>query len=185
MEALSGGFADPAPDAAFAFRGIMNAMARPGRIEAIRGADGPAPLSRAAATVLMTLCDPETNLYLAPSCDVREVREWISFHIGAPIGSARQAGFALGRWDELLPLEQFWIGTPEYPDQSATLIVEVDALTEMGATLRGPGIETEARLSLPDIALLQGNHRQFPLGLDFIFTAGDRVAALPRSTQVS
>ncbi|MEJ6404280.1 phosphonate C-P lyase system protein PhnH [Yoonia sp. 2307UL14-13] len=185
MEVLSGGFADPAPDAAFAFRGIMNAMARPGRIETIVGAEGPAPLSRAAATVLMTLCDPDTALYLAPSCDSLAVREWIGFHTGAPVGPTSAAHFAVGRWHELQPLERFRTGTLEYPDRSATLIAEMDVLASEGATLRGPGIEIEARLSLPDLDAFQRNHGQFPLGLDFIFTAGDRIAALPRSTQVS
>lgn len=58
--------------------------------------------------------------------------------------------FALGSWAALAPQTDFAIGTPEYPDRSATLIVEVDALTTESARLTGPGIESEAHLSLPE-----------------------------------
>ncbi|MDE3239589.1 MAG: phosphonate C-P lyase system protein PhnH, partial [Paracoccaceae bacterium] len=62
MEALSlqGGFTDPAHESARAFRAILNALARPGRIEAVTGAQPPAPLSVAAGVVLLTLADPTT-----------------------------------------------------------------------------------------------------------------------------
>jgi alpha-D-ribose 1-methylphosphonate 5-triphosphate synthase subunit PhnH len=179
------GFAAPSTDAALAFRAIMTAMARPGRIERMPCVCGPTPLSPAAATVLLTLCDPETRLYLAPGFDTDDLRGWIAFHIGAPLSDPAGADFALGDWHELQPIDRFRRGVPDYPDRSATLIVEAEALDNTGATLSGPGIATTAHLSLPEIAAFQANARQFPLGLDFFFTAGDRVAALPRSTAVS
>ena len=76
------------------------------------------------------------------------------------------------------------VGTPEYPDRSATLIVEMERLQASGARLSGPGIKAAAALSLPEITEFQANARHFPLGLDFLFTCGDRLAALPRSTRV-
>lgn len=183
--ALTGGFADPAPQAAYAFRAVMSAMARPGLIETVRGAEPPAPLSQAAGIVLLTLCDPETPVYLAPSLDLPALRQWIGFHTGAPVVEAGACSFAFGAWDELLPLARFRQGTAEYPDRSATLIVETPQLETKGATLRGPGIRDTASLSLPETAAFQRNARAFPLGLDFIFTCGDRLAALPRSTEVA
>ncbi len=92
--------------------------------------------------------------------------------------------FAVGRWEVLLPLSAYPIGTSAYPDRSATLIVERDTLAATGATLTGPGIKDSANLSLPETDAFQANHAQFPLGLDFIFTSGDRLAALPRTTEV-
>ena len=77
------------------------------------------------------------------------------------------------------------IGTSEYPDRSATLIVESADLSATGATLTGPGIKTMAGLSLPEVEAFRFNRGLFPLGMDFIFTCGDRVAALPRTTEVS
>ncbi|MEZ5722454.1 MAG: phosphonate C-P lyase system protein PhnH [Paracoccaceae bacterium] len=92
--------------------------------------------------------------------------------------------FALGRWEALAPLDRFAIGTPDYPDRSATLIVETDALVAVGARLSGPGIETDARLGLPEVAAFRSNRALFPLGLDFYLTAGDRVAGVPRTSVV-
>ncbi|MEH6647212.1 phosphonate C-P lyase system protein PhnH [Sulfitobacter sp.] len=180
---LEGGFADKSIDAAHAFRAVMTAMARPGEILDVTGAQPPAPLSVAAGVVLLTLCDPETPVYLATSHDTEVVREWVTFHTGAPFAAAQDAVFALGTWSTL-PLPEFSRGTAEYPDRSATLIVETDELNNKGAVLRGPGIEDQAELSLPETQTFQDNARLFPLGLDFIFTSGARLASLPRSTKV-
>ena len=98
---LEGGFSDPAPQAATAFRAIMSAMARPGRIETITGATPPAPLSPAAGAVLLTLCDADTPVHLAGDADCAAVRDWIRFHLGAPLTSPEEAMFAVGRWDAL------------------------------------------------------------------------------------
>jgi alpha-D-ribose 1-methylphosphonate 5-triphosphate synthase subunit PhnH len=59
------------------------------------------------------------------------------------------------------------------------------ALSATGARLTGPGIETEAYLSLSETAAFTANRAQFPLGFDCFFTSGDRVAGLPRSTRVT
>ncbi|MFU8825518.1 phosphonate C-P lyase system protein PhnH, partial [Yoonia sp.] len=67
---------------------------------------------------------------------------------------------------------------------STTLIVEMAALTQTGARLTGPGIETTAALSLPESTTFQRNAALYPLGLDFLFTSGDHLAALPRTTRV-
>lgn len=183
-EALTGGFGDAPVDAARAFRGAMNAMARPGRIEELAGAVPPAPLSVAAGVLVLTLCDAETPVYLAGDHDAPTVREWITFHTGAPFAGPEEAMFALGTWAALGPLGAYPIGTPEYPDRSTTLIVEAPELVADGAVLRGPGIRDTARLRLPEVAAFQRNAMAFPLGLDFFFTCGTRVAALPRTTKV-
>ena len=181
---LDGGFADPAIEAATAFRAVMEAIARPGRIETLAGATPPAPLSPAAGAVVLTLCDTDTPLFLAGELDCPAVRDWLAFHTGAPLTGASDCTFALGHWDDLLPLSQFPCGTAEYPDRSATLIVELPELSAQGATLRGPGIQDTATLSLPDGDAFRQNAARFPLGLDFMFTSGQALAALPRSTEV-
>ncbi|MBY5934702.1 phosphonate C-P lyase system protein PhnH [Tateyamaria omphalii] len=180
---LSGGFADPPQQSAVAFRGIMQAMARPGTICDVSGAVAPAPLSVAAGTALLTLCDPDTGVHLAGVCDTREVRDWITFQTGAPFVAAEVADFVVGRWDDI-PLSALKIGTPEYPDRSATVVVEMPDLRAECATLTGPGIKERAALNLPNVAAFQRNAALFPLGLDFIFTYGAQMAALPRSTKV-
>ena len=181
--ALEGGFKSAPTDAAHAFRSIMTAMARPGDISEVTGAKPPAPMSVAAGVTLLTLCDPDTPIYLAGAFDAPEIREWITFHTGAPLVEAKDAMFAVGAWQDLT-LSDFSIGTAEYPDRSATLIVEVPTLENDGATLAGPGIKDTAQLSVPDTNAFKENRLNFPLGLDFIFTCGARLAGLPRSTRV-
>lgn len=184
-ETLSGGFAAPAIQSAHAFRSVMEAMARPGTIQTITGAEPPAPLSRAAGAVLLTLCDTETPVHLAGDADCDAVRAWLAFHTGAPVTGPSHCMFAVGTWEALSPVSAYPIGTSEYPDRSATLIVECDMLAPSGATLKGPGIKDSVALSLPDSAVFQSNRALFPLGLDFVFTCGDRLAALTRTTEVS
>ncbi len=183
-DALSGGFADPPIDAARAFRACLDVMARPGRIAELGGAVPPAPLSVAAGTLALTLLDGTTPVHLVGAHDTAAVREWITFHIGAPFAGAAEAAFAIGTWDALTPVDRFAIGTPEYPDRACTLIVECDALEPRGARLTGPGIKDEAHLSLPEGEAFRANRALFPLGFDAFLTAGTRIAGLPRSTTV-
>jgi alpha-D-ribose 1-methylphosphonate 5-triphosphate synthase subunit PhnH len=182
--ALSGGFADTPVQSARAFRQILEAMARPGTICQVSGATPPAPLSVAAGVVLLTLVDPTTKLHLAGAADCADVRDWVAFHLGAPLVAAEAADFALGTWEALHPVSRFRIGQPDYPDRSATLIVEMDRLVNHGPALAGPGIELVTWLNLPETAAFRANRALFPLGFDTILTAGDRLAGLPRSTRV-
>ena len=185
VQVLEGAFANAPIENAVAFRAAMNALARPGQIETISGAKPPAPLSVAAGSLILMLCDAETPVSLSGSFDTAMIRDWIIFHTGAPIVSPDEAVFAIGKWKSLLPLSQFAIGTAQYPDRSATLIVECDELSSQGETLTGPGIKATAQLSLPDTQTFQHNAKLFPLGLDFFFTSGSQVAALPRTTKVN
>lgn len=183
-DALSGGFSDAPIQSARAFRAVLEVMARPGRIETLTGAQPPAPLSIAAGVALLTLADGTTPVHLAGAADCEPVRDWIAFHIGAPLTGPDKADFALGRWSNLMPITRFRIGQPDYPDRSATLIVEVDDLAPTGHRLTGPGIADHAHLSLPDTRAFQDNRALFPLGFDTLLTCGPRIAALPRSTKV-
>ncbi len=183
-EALTGGFDAPPLQSARAFRAILEAMARPGTIHTVQGANPPAPLPVATGVALLTLADGTTPLHLAGAADCAAVRDWVAFHIGAPLVGPAEADFAVGTWAALQPVARFRIGQPDYPDRSATLIAEVDRLTGHGACLTGPGIETATWLSLPETAAFRANRALFPLGFDCLFTFGNRLAGLPRSTRV-
>ena len=177
---LTGGFTNAPHQSAFAFRAALNVLSRPGMIETVTGAAPPAPLSVAAGVLILTVCDRTTPLHLAGGYDCALVRDWVTFHTGAPLVGAEEASFAIGQWQDLA-VDRFAIGTAEYPDRAATLIVEMPSLTATGARLTGPGIEVCAHLTLPSGFR---NRANFPLGLDCFFTCGDRVAALPRSTKI-
>jgi len=183
-EALLGGF-DSAPIASSrVFRAALEGMARPGTIGTVEGAAPPALVSVAAGALILTLCDGTTPLHLGASLDFQVVRDWITFHTGAPLVSAEAAQFALGTWADLQPVTRFAVGLPDYPDRSATLIVAMPHLTAAGPRLTGPGIATDAHLTLPETAAFQANRMLFPLGFDTFLTCGNRLAGLPRTTHV-
>lgn len=192
MADLAPGFDNPPIDAARAFRAILESMARPGRINVLEtGLDTPAPLLQTTAAVLLTLVDYDTPLWLSPDLRRPEVEAYLRFHCGAPIVEAPgDAAFAVIAADELSPLGRFNAGTPEYPDRSATLILQVDALDSGGGlTLTGPGIDGEHHFAAPPLdgafwRAVQANNERYPLGLDFILAAPEAVAAIPRSTRV-
>ncbi|MCB4824291.1 phosphonate C-P lyase system protein PhnH [Roseicella aerolata] len=185
---LTPGFAEPVLDAQRCFRAVLEAMARPGRVQALPALpEAPAPLAPAAAAVLLTLADADTPVWL----DAGEAAAaWLRFHAGCPIAaSAAEATFALagGVPPALRDLSQ---GTEEEPHRSATLLVQVAALAEGGGwRLTGPGIEREHRLLAAGLpagfeAEWAANHARFPRGVDVILCAGDRLAALPRTTRL-
>ena len=182
---LEGGFASASEDSARIFRSALNAMARPGQIEAVSGIAPPSPLSAAAGALLLTLADHETPVFLAGAYDCAGLREWLAFHTGASFVGRTEAAFAVGTWSDLAPIDAYRTGTAEYPDRAVTLIVEMDELSASGALLQGPGIESHASLNLPDTDVLEFNAARFPLGIDMFLVAGGNMAAVPRSTRLA
>ncbi|WP_342773047.1 phosphonate C-P lyase system protein PhnH [Pararhodobacter zhoushanensis] len=183
-EAMTGSFTDAPVQAAHGFRAVLRALSQPGEIVTLSGATPPAPMSPAAGVVALVLLDGTTPVHLAGAHDCPALRDWITFQTGAPLVAAEAAMFAIGTWQALTPVTRFAIGTPEYPDRAATLIVESDHLTAEGTTLRGPGIDGSAQLSLPETGAFRANRALFPLGFDTLFCCGDQLAGLPRSTIV-
>jgi len=198
--AMVQGFADPPLDAQSVFRILLDAMAHPGRIRSVATdkADvamprAPGELDQAAFVLALTLIDFETPVSLdAKLAADQPVVDALRFHCGCPIiDDPARADFALiGDALEAPGLSAFHQGTPEYPDRATTVVMQVQSLDDTsGVRLTGPGIQTEARLAItggPPKFWPQwsANHQQFPLGVDLLVTAGDRIAALPRSIQV-
>ncbi len=180
---LEGGFTDAPIEAAHAFRAALGAMSHPGRAFALTGAQAPAPLSLAAGVLILTLVDGTTPVHLAGGHDVDALRDWIRFHTGAALVGPEEAVFAVGTWQALYPHDRFAIGTPDYPDRAATLIVEFAGAWQ-AARLSGPGIQRATRCDVPDVAAFTANHARYPLGWDAFLTKGDHVTGLPRSTNV-
>jgi alpha-D-ribose 1-methylphosphonate 5-triphosphate synthase subunit PhnH len=194
MGAVAAGFAEPVLAAQSTFRVVMDAMARPGTVRRLAGIAAPAPLSPTAAAVALTLLDYETPFWLdAPLAAAPEVARWMSFHTGAPLTrDPAAAAFAfLADSAASPPFASFAPGSPEYPDRSTTLVLQVERLREgEGLILRGPGIAGSRRLAaspLPADFLdrLADNRAQFPRGVDVLLAAADAVAALPRSLRVA
>jgi alpha-D-ribose 1-methylphosphonate 5-triphosphate synthase subunit PhnH len=187
------GLTDPTLDSQRIFRSLLEAMAHPGRIVDVAvELQAPSPLHPAAAAACLTMLDFDTPLWLDEAAARPDAVEWLRFHSGAPIVSRPQAArFALIADPQGMPSpDTFDSGTAEYPERSATLIVQVQSLLGgTGRRLRGPGIADEARLEvagLPDAfwTWMAANHALFPCGIDVVLSAGRVIAALPRTTEV-
>lgn len=182
---LTPAFADPVLGAQACFRALLEAMSRPGRVQSVSGPAEPPPgLDAATAAAALTLLDAETPLWHDAG---PEAGEWLAFHTGCPIvADPGEADFliATGAPPALAALRT---GSDEAPQEGATLILQLASLAEgAGLTLSGPGIEREHRLAAALPAPLLGQRaalaRLFPRGIDLVLCAGERLAAIPRTT---
>src|SRR5262245_55858793 len=122
--ATDAGFADPAVDAAQVFRTLLEAMARPGRIQPLPIAVAAPPmLGSHAAQLCLTLCDLDTPLWIDPAYASEASVAYLRFHAGCPVVSAiEDAAFLLVAPAHVAQvLQRCRVGTAEYPDRSATL----------------------------------------------------------------
>jgi alpha-D-ribose 1-methylphosphonate 5-triphosphate synthase subunit PhnH len=177
------------------FRAVLDAMASPGTLRSLVATIGaPLPLANAAAAVALTLCDHDTPVWLDAALRRSDpVCGWLRLHCGCRLVSEpADAAFAfVGAPQDLPPIDAFSLGTPDYPDRSATIVIQVESLRAGPAlTLSGPGIRDmqELRASgLPDDmpARLAANRALFPRGVDFILASANEIAALPRSVRLA
>ncbi len=191
--ALAGGLADPVFESQRIFRGVLDALSRPGRIVDLGApAQAPEPLTAGTAAILATLADDTTPVWLDPAAAAGAAPAWVGFQTGAPIvAGPEDAVLAVVADAGAMPaFADFALGTAEYPDRSATLIVQVAALDGGPLlVLAGPGIKGTSAIAptgLPAdfVARMGANRALFPRGIDLFLVAGSRIAGLPRSVVV-
>lgn len=190
QHAMSAGFADPVHDAQAAFRAVLEALSRPGqRVKVGRPVKGLA-LGPAMAHLLLALTDDDTPVWWQQ--EGSDAAEWLRFHTGAPVAAAPAgAAFAvIGDAAALPALEAFAAGSVESPEHAATLLIELQSLSEGPAVQwHGPGIRDMQTVRLAGLPASfwtrwQANHAAFPQGVDIVFTCADAVLGLPRTTRV-
>ena len=167
---LETAFMLPVQDAQHSFRRLLKAMSEPGVIVALHQLKrGWQPLNIATTSVLLTLADNDTPVWLSTPLNNDIVNQSLRFHTNAPLVSQpEQATFAV---------------TDE------ALILQVASLSG-GRMLRltGAGIAEERMIApqLPECILHELTERPhpFPLGIDLILTCGERLLAIPRTTHV-
>jgi alpha-D-ribose 1-methylphosphonate 5-triphosphate synthase subunit PhnH len=177
------------------FRAVLDAMASPGSVRPLAATIGaPLPFANAAAAVALTLCDHDTPVWLdAALRDADPVCAWLRLHCGCRlVPEPREAAFCFVSVPRGLPgIEAFGLGTSDYPDRSATIVIQVESLRAgPPLALSGPGIRDTQVLhatGLPEDmpARLVANRALFPRGVDFILASGDEIAALPRSVRLA
>ena len=122
----------PVQDAQHSFRRLLKAMSEPGVIVALHQLKrGWQPLNIATTSVLLTLADNDTPVWLSAPLNNDIVSQSLRFHTNAPLVSQpEQATFAVT--DEAISSEQLnalSTGTAVAPEAGATLILQVASLS--------------------------------------------------------
>jgi len=186
------GFKDPVHETQITFRTLLEAFSQPGKVNQIKvELRSPSSLNIACAAACLTLLDLETQVWLQPGFD-REVKTWLLFHTGCRFTEdSQQADFAIVRdLDGMPQLSDFKRGTPGEPQNSTTLLLQIDILTGGDEIiLKGPGILAE-RIISPSVPgsfwqQWQKNTNSYPLGVDLYFLSDRAIIGLPRTSLVS
>jgi len=190
---LVGGFDDKVIDATTCYRALLEAMSSPATVLPLPvSIEAPRGLFAGTAAVLLTLADMDTPVWLAPECDTPEARAYLRFHAGCPIAEEpERAVFAVMSIERDLGVTRdLALGSAEYPDRSATVVLESEMLIEGEGTLfSGPGIKEPRRFRVDEQPSslwthVADNNALFPRGVDWIFTSHNQLAALPRTTKI-
>jgi len=198
---MAPGFADSTAQSQGVFRCALDALARPGTPTAIPTASLASPptgTSAAAASVLLALLDQDCALWLSPTLANGPAAAWLRFHTGCQIEQdCSKADFV---WAasivELPPLHQLKQGSAEYPDQSATCVVDVTAWRAAAVSdpaavsLRGPGVRGVITVAVDglDANFVQQHHAMqahAPCGVDMFCCADDVLLGFPRSVRLA
>ena len=183
-------FAQPVDDAQQTFRILLSAMAEPLLPRALPVLPPALPgLKASTAAMLYTLADQEVRVWLPalPNETVSSLR----FHTGMRVAELpEEADFIIIAAGMPLPdLLTLKAGSAEYPDRSATLLIEVASFAEDQVEGSGPGFAAPRRFGAAGLpsgfwAEWQRNHARFPLGVDAVLITDTHIAGLPRSARI-
>jgi alpha-D-ribose 1-methylphosphonate 5-triphosphate synthase subunit PhnH len=164
------------------YRALLEAMSRPGKVKAILQETK----DQAYTAILATLLDAEVSL--ADPDGLLDEETWPMLQ--ASNAKPQEADYILCNGGKP-PYFQPKLGSLPSPEESATIIIKVDSLSEgeMSLLLSGPGVDGTTRCSItgldPDwICKREGWVAAFPLGVDLLLVDDTSVLALPRTTRV-
>ncbi|MEK4566418.1 phosphonate C-P lyase system protein PhnH [Alkalihalobacillus sp. FSL R5-0424] len=177
---------DMVHDTQRAFRTVLDAMARPGKISRLHNSQN------ATAMLAYTLLDREVSYHMLPGFN-EQLQQTIALHTLAQQTDPSNADFLFISaatpphhiQEALIEVKN---GTLIDPHQSATIIFQTPHITE-GTTWRltGPGIQSTTQLTFhfpPELhQIRQAKNQEYPLGIDLIITdTSGQIAAIPRTT---
>jgi len=182
-------FCHPVADTQRAFRRIFKAMSEPGVTVSLPSLPAWGKTSVAATAILMTMVDRETPLWIDEKLCDEALLNNLRFHTGAPITDRTDAPFVLLHAKTTADIARFSPGENVSPEKSRTVIIDVSGLSGgLAMRLRGPGLMEPRAIApqLPESVLkyLRNRGHSCPQGLDLIFTCGENMMALPRTTDV-
>jgi alpha-D-ribose 1-methylphosphonate 5-triphosphate synthase subunit PhnH len=171
------------------FRALLDSMARPGNVCRLWQA-GETEQRNPLLAVAEALVDHEvTFALLAPG---GLPAEQILRSTGSRVAAVAEADYVFCDVPSLVEaLRSGKEGTPEYPDQGATVVCGLAGLGRgEKLTLSGPGIRDEARIQVEGLTaearrVFAERNAMPPLGLDLILVSQDgRVVSLGRYTRI-
>lgn len=185
------GFETPVHDSQQTFRQALLAMSEPGKWQRTAPVESIEMLNVGTVSLVLSLLDADTTLWLPSEWQTENVKANLTFHSGCKITSDQAtAQFAIYSLAQFMSEKEylFSLGNDRYPDQSATIIIQLPDISEnTPSRWKGPGIKDERLCNLP-IEDAFWDIRQslivFPCGIDFIFTKADQILGLPRTTDV-
>ena len=199
LKDLGRGFAEPAESSQTVFRQVLDALSLPGRLQVmdLKGSmqtmQAPKNTHPAAAALLLALLDQDCKLWLSPGLESSDAAAWLRFHTGCTLVSdSSMADFVwVASPNEIPEFKKLAQGSAEYPEQSATCVVQVAGLetATTGWSLSGPGINGTATLHIQAmtndfVKKRRASQAHSPCGVDFLFTHGSVFVGLPRSTVI-
>lgn len=177
------------------YRSLLDTMARPGSIEQLEPYVYQACPSefQYVIGIAITLLDQEVSFH--ETSISKELTPHLQLLTRSTTKLLHESDYLLVHKGAAPDLMEAKRGTDLYPDQSATIIIQVSRISddqegEVRLKLRGPGIKSEQMLSLDGLnrellSELLLNSGRFPLGLDWILVDDEgRVCCLPRSTKI-
>ncbi len=184
-------------DAQEQFRIIMDAMARPGKINTLPHLDilPPLGLNEASALVALGLLNADVT-FACSEFNVYEIQSYININTSAQLTNLEKADYIfLTGQEDVSIVENVKVGKLSYPEQGATLIFSVSQIGEdktegtLKLVLKGPGIKNEnvvfaAGINPGLLNQIRIINQEFPLGVDLIVTdVNNQLICIPRSNQ--
>jgi len=194
LQSIPAGFTRPVFESQGTFRAILEAMSRPGGlVELPVQAEGPRDWSGGMASVVLTLCDMDTPVWLDGKAATDDALRFLRFHCACPLtNEPAKASFAVVMSHASMPpLGAFSLGSAEYPEISTTLLLATDFHSGTSGTIgiTGPGVDGHGRFPLSwlpagFVETWRGNGSLFPRGVDVILVGQSHVVGLPRTLKM-
>lgn len=185
-------------DTQTAFRSIMQALARPGqlqKLDAMKKLNPPKPLNAATACIGLTLMSQD-SLFHVEEQQFPQGKEYFSVNTSARFCEISEAAFLyIQGQDSTATIAKAHTGLLEYPETSATVIIDVMAMSEepmadaLALNMQGPGVLDEKTVFIkginPEIlGMIQAKNGEYPLGIDVFMTdKKNQVLGIPRTNQ--
>jgi len=193
---------DQVLDAQKHYRVLLQSTARPGSIGQFDDAaiEVPSQLNRSTALIVLTLLSADVTYFL-DRADAAASAFIEHETLAVPTEADRADFLILADPRRTEALSRARTGHLHFPEQAATVIAQVDAISPaplenaLRLIMTGPGIENQAEVFVLGVSrefflTLREKNAEFPMGIDVYFTcnslsAGPCVLALPRTTCVA